>query len=113
MEASGASGGDYLKLSVTESREFRHIDEKTLAAGTTDEVSWRKTPMPYFKCPNCSLRAYSAAGASRCPACDATLLRRHQLLAVLPIASRTVSSPAPKQRTGRWRRRSRDGAART
>ena len=69
--------------------------------------------MPYFKCPQCSLRAYSAAAASRCPECDAPLTRRHQLAAVLRSVPRPKPVIAPAKRTGRWRRRVREDAART
>jgi hypothetical protein len=42
--------------------------------------------MPYYLCPACALRAYSAAGESRCPACDARLRRNDQLHPSIPHA---------------------------
>jgi hypothetical protein len=53
--------------------------------------------MPYFLCPTCAVRAYSAAGESRCPACDAPLRRSNQLAASIPCAeplTRRLASPA-------------------
>jgi hypothetical protein len=35
--------------------------------------------MPYFLCPRCAVRAYSAAAESSCPACGGPLHGKHQL----------------------------------
>lgn len=42
--------------------------------------------MPYFLCPACAVRAYSAARESRCPACDVPLRSSHQLHDRVPVA---------------------------
>jgi hypothetical protein len=42
--------------------------------------------MPYFLCPACALSAYSAAGESRCPACDTPLRRFNQVHPPIPRA---------------------------
>jgi hypothetical protein len=39
--------------------------------------------MPHFLCPSCALRAYSAAGESRCPNCDTPLGRAELMNAPL------------------------------
>jgi hypothetical protein len=43
--------------------------------------------MPYSLCPACALRAYSAAGDRRCPACDAPLRRNNQVHPSIPPAA--------------------------
>jgi hypothetical protein len=40
--------------------------------------------MPHFLCPRCALRAYSAAGESRCPSCDTPLGRDDHLRVNIP-----------------------------
>jgi hypothetical protein len=67
--------------------------------------------MPYFLCPWCALRAYSAAGESRCPACDAPLGHNNQLHPSVPRAeslSGTRAGPGPAE-AGRFRRVVREG----
>ena len=47
--------------------------------------------MPYYLCPACALRAYSAAGESRCPACEAPLRRNNQVHPSSPQAESSGS----------------------
>jgi hypothetical protein len=42
--------------------------------------------MPYFLCPRCACPGYSAASESRCPNCDAPLLRHNQVRPAIPRA---------------------------
>jgi hypothetical protein len=61
--------------------------------------------MPYFVCPRCALRAYSAAGESRCPSCDTPLGRDDQLR--LPIGGPHLLSDGRRpgsSEAGRFRR---------
>lgn len=54
--------------------------------------------MPYYLCPACALRAYSAARESRCPACDAPLGHNNHLHPSIPPAESlggTRSRPEP------------------
>jgi hypothetical protein len=51
--------------------------------------------MPYFLCPACALRAYSAAAQARCPTCDTWLESDDQLHPSIPLAE-----PAGSQRFG-------------
>jgi hypothetical protein len=54
--------------------------------------------MPYFLCPACALRAYSAAAGARCPRCDTWLDSDDQLHPSLPPAQPV---------SGRWSREAR------
>jgi uncharacterized Zn finger protein (UPF0148 family) len=57
--------------------------------------------MPYYLCPACALPAYSAAGESRCPACDAPLRRNNQVHpAIPPAGGRARPEPATPFRGG-------------
>jgi hypothetical protein len=65
--------------------------------------------MPYFLCPSCTLRAYSAAAECHCPSCDKALQRGNQVHVPVPHAEsvgggRDIPDPAEP---GRFRRRSR------
>lgn len=67
--------------------------------------------MPYFLCPACALRAYSAAAECHCPSCDRALQRNNQLVVSVPRAERVGGGrdiPDPAE-PGRFRRRSRRG----
>jgi hypothetical protein len=57
--------------------------------------------MPYFVCPGCALRAYSAASESRCPSCDAPLRRENRLNPSIPRAESIRRGPAQRRRGGR------------
>ena len=57
--------------------------------------------MPYFLCPNCAARAYSAAVESRCPSCAAPLRRKHQVNSSTPLAEPLTPGGA----SARWRTR--------
>jgi hypothetical protein len=48
--------------------------------------------MPYFLCPACGLRAYSAAGESRCPACDVPMGTGNQLRDPVTVAEPLASA---------------------
>jgi hypothetical protein len=67
--------------------------------------------MPYFLCPACALRAYSAASECRCPNCDRPLQRDNQLHLSVPRAEalRTTREDPTREGLGRFRRRARDG----
>jgi tRNA(Ile2) C34 agmatinyltransferase TiaS len=56
--------------------------------------------MPYFKCPRCALRAYSAAAQTRCPVCG-TPLRRTDQTAKTRSTSRAVALQPSPDLTGR------------
>jgi hypothetical protein len=61
--------------------------------------------MPYFVCPGCALRAYSAASESRCPSCDAPLRRENRLNPSIPRAESIRRGPAGSapEEAGRFR----------
>jgi tRNA(Ile2) C34 agmatinyltransferase TiaS len=62
--------------------------------------------MPHFLCPRCALRAYSAAGESRCPSCGTPLRGNNQLHPSIPRGeslSRGRAGPVPAE-AGRFRR---------
>jgi hypothetical protein len=66
--------------------------------------------MPYFLCPACALRAYSAAAQARCPTCDTWLENDNQLHPSIPLAEpvsgrRSRPEPAGSQRFGSRGRR--------
>jgi hypothetical protein len=64
--------------------------------------------MPYFLCPACALRAYSAAAECRCPSCDRPLQRANHVQLSIPHAESVgggPQSPDPPE-PGRFRRRS-------
>jgi hypothetical protein len=61
--------------------------------------------MPYFLCPACALRAYSAAAEGRCPTCDTRLDSNDQLNPSIPLAEpfsgrRSRPEPTDWQRFG-------------
>jgi len=59
--------------------------------------------MPYFLCPACALRAYSAAAESRCPRCDTRLESNNQLHPSIPLAEPVSGRRSRPEATG-WRR---------
>jgi hypothetical protein len=61
--------------------------------------------MPHFLCPRCALRAYSAAGESRCPGCGTRLGRDDQLrIPVRPPESLGAAGSPGSSGAGRFRR---------
>ena len=70
--------------------------------------------MPYFLCPECALRAYSAAAEALCPRCDTPLGRSNQIHPSIPLAEplrgrRFRSNPTGSRRFGSG---TRDGLSR-
>jgi hypothetical protein len=67
--------------------------------------------MPYFLCPVCALRAYTAAPESRCPSCDAPLRRADQLHPSIPRAEPLGERGARSatEDSGRFRTAARSG----
>ena len=98
-------------MNVALSRSRRQEPESDFIAGRMPERhaagrrNARKEPdlMPYFLCPACALRAYSAAAEGRCPSCDAPLERNHQLQPSIPLAEPVSAKRSRPQATG-WRR---------
>ena len=65
--------------------------------------------MPYFLCPACALRAYSAAAECHCPSCARPLRRHDQLAASISHAEGVGGEhviPDPPE-PARFRRRAR------
>jgi hypothetical protein len=59
--------------------------------------------MPYFLCPACALRAYSAAAEARCPTCDTWLESDNQLHPSILLAEPVSGRRSRPEATG-WRR---------
>jgi hypothetical protein len=59
--------------------------------------------MPYFLCPACARRAYSAAAESRCPRCDTGLESNNQLHPSIPLAE-PVSARRSRPEPPGWQR---------
>jgi hypothetical protein len=56
--------------------------------------------MPYFLCPECALRAYSAAAEGLCPRCDTPLGRSNQFHPSIPLAEPVRGRRFPSDPTG-------------